>query len=67
MARKTMHYTDKTEDYVALMVERNAPRGLQMLLKHGFMSAPSELTLAEIFQHWQHHPRRGVRLDSWLL
>ncbi|MDO8249136.1 MAG: hypothetical protein Q7T78_05375 [Rhodoferax sp.] len=39
MARKTTHYTDKTVDYVALMVARNAPRGLQMLLKHGFMPA----------------------------
>lgn len=35
------HYVDKTVDYEALMVARNAPRWLQMLVKHGFVPAPA--------------------------
>lgn len=34
-------YVDKTVDYEALMVARNAPRWLQMLVKHGFVPAPA--------------------------
>ncbi|MGS0757040.1 IS110 family transposase, partial [Roseateles sp. GG27B] len=34
-------YEDKTVDYEALMVARNAPRWLQMLVKHGFVVKPS--------------------------
>ena len=34
-------YVDKTVDYEALMVARNAPRWLQMLVKHGFVPRPS--------------------------
>ena len=33
MLSKNTHYMDKTVDYEALMVARNAPRWLQMLLK----------------------------------
>ena len=33
MLGKNTHYVDKTVDYEALMVARNAPRWLQMLLK----------------------------------
>ena len=41
MLSKKTHYVDKTVDYEALMVARNAPRWLQMLVKHGFMPAPA--------------------------
>jgi transposase len=41
MLRKNIHYVDKTVDYEALMVARNAPRWLQMLVKHGFVPAPA--------------------------
>ena len=40
MLSKKTHYVDKTVDYEALMVARNAPRWLQMLIKHGFVPAP---------------------------
>lgn len=40
MLSKNTHYVDKTVDYEALMVARNAPRWLQMLVKHGFVPAP---------------------------
>ena len=39
MLSKKTHYVDKTVDYEALMVARNAPRWLQMLVKHGLMPA----------------------------
>lgn len=39
MLSKKTHYIDKTVDYEALMVARNAPRWLQMLVKHGFVAA----------------------------
>ncbi len=32
------HYEDKTVDYEALSVARNAPRWIKMLRKHGFMA-----------------------------
>ncbi len=32
------HYQDKTVDYEALSVSRNAPRWLKMLRKHGFIA-----------------------------
>ena len=32
------HYKDKTVDYEALSVARNAPRWMKMLRKHGFMA-----------------------------
>ena len=38
---KNTHYVDKTVDYEALMVARNAPRWLQMLVKHGFVPTPA--------------------------
>ncbi|EQD29966.1 transposase IS116/IS110/IS902 family protein, partial [mine drainage metagenome] len=41
MLSKKQHYVDKTVDYEALMVARNAPRWLQMLVKHGFVPAPA--------------------------
>lgn len=41
MLSKKQHYVDKTVDYEALMVARNAPRWLQMLVKHGFVPAPT--------------------------
>ena len=37
MLSKQAHYVDKTVDYEALMVARNAPRWLQMLVKHGYV------------------------------
>ena len=39
MLSKKTHHVDKTVDYEALMVARNAPRWLQMLVKHGFVPA----------------------------
>lgn len=39
MLSKKTHYVDKTVDYEALMVARNAPRWLQMLVKHGYVPA----------------------------
>lgn len=41
MLSKNTHYVDKTVDYEALMVARNAPRWLQMLVKHGFVPKPA--------------------------
>ena len=35
------HYQDKTVDYEALNVVRNAPRWNKMLRKHGFIAAPA--------------------------
>jgi hypothetical protein len=40
MLSKNTPYVDKTVDYEALMVARNAPRWLQMLVKQGFVPAP---------------------------
>ena len=34
------HYQDRSVDYEALTVARNAPRWLKMLKKHGFIPAP---------------------------
>ena len=34
-------YEDKSVDYEALSVARNAPRWIKMLHKHGYMSAPA--------------------------
>ena len=39
MLNKRAHYVDKTVGYEALMVARNAPRWLQMLVKHGYVPA----------------------------
>ena len=39
MLSKQKHYEDKSVDYEALMVARNAPRWLQMLVKHGYVPA----------------------------
>lgn len=39
MLSKHTHYVDKSVDYEALMVARNAPRWLQMLVKHGYVAA----------------------------
>jgi hypothetical protein len=41
MFSKNTHYVDKTVDYEALMVARNAPRWLQMRVKNGFVPAPA--------------------------
>jgi transposase len=41
MLSKNTHYVDKTVDYEVLMVAHNAPRWLQMLVKHGFVPAPA--------------------------
>ena len=41
MLSKNTHYADKTVDYEALMVARNAPRWLQMLVKHGYVQTPA--------------------------
>ncbi len=35
------HYQDKTVDYEALSVARNAPRWMKMLRKHGFIETPA--------------------------
>ncbi|AGA32468.1 transposase IS116/IS110/IS902 family protein [Thioalkalivibrio nitratireducens DSM 14787] len=32
-------YQDRTVDYEALVVQRNAPRWLKMLEKHGYLTA----------------------------
>ena len=39
MLSKQTHYKDKSVDYEVLMVARNAPRWLQMLVKHGYEPA----------------------------
>ncbi len=41
MQRKKTHYVVQTVDYKALMVARNAPRWLQLLVKHGLVPAPA--------------------------
>jgi len=35
------HYQDKEIDYEALNVQRNAPRWIKMLRKHGFIATPA--------------------------
>ena len=35
------HYQDKEVDYEALNVQRNAPRWIKMLRKHGFIATPA--------------------------
>lgn len=35
------HYQDQEVDYEALNVQRNAPRWIKMLRKHGFIAAPA--------------------------
>jgi transposase len=40
LARGT-HYQDRSVDYEALTVARNAPRWMKMLRKHGFMHTPA--------------------------
>ena len=35
------HYQDKEVDYEALNVQRNAPRWIKMLRKHGFIASPA--------------------------
>jgi len=39
MLNRQKHDEDKSVDYEALMVARNAPRWLQMLVKHGYVPA----------------------------
>ena len=39
MLSKGTHYVDRVVDYEALMVARNAPRWLQMLVRHGYVPA----------------------------
>lgn len=38
------HYQDRTIDYEALVVQRNAPRWIKMLEKHGFLPATTTIT-----------------------
>jgi hypothetical protein len=38
MLANTTPYQDRTVDYEALMVGRNAPRWLKMLAKHGYIA-----------------------------
>ena len=35
------HYQDRSIDYEALSVARNAPRWMKMLRKHGFIATPA--------------------------
>ena len=37
MLSKHAHYMDRSVDYEALIVAPNAPRWLQMLVKHGYV------------------------------
>ena len=39
MLKNNTPYRDKIVDYEALSVQRNAPRWIKMLVKHGFMPA----------------------------
>ena len=39
MLKNNTPYRDKVVDYEALSVQRNAPRWIKMLVKHGFMPA----------------------------
>lgn len=41
MLKNNTPYRDKVVDYEALSVQRNAPRWIKMLLKHGLMPAPT--------------------------
>ena len=41
MLKNNTPYRDKVVDYEALSVQRNAPRWIKMLVKHGFMPATS--------------------------
>lgn len=43
MLSRGTHYQDKSVDYEALSVARNAPRWMKMLVKHGFIAEPSPL------------------------
>ena len=38
MLAKATHYQDRSVDYEALSVARNAPRWIKMLRKHGFIA-----------------------------
>ena len=38
MLKNHTPYQDQAVDYEALLVQRNAPRWIKMLLKHGFIS-----------------------------
>ena len=41
MLSNATHYQDKEVDYEALNVQRNAPRWIKMLRKHGFIATPA--------------------------
>ncbi len=41
MLSNASHYQDKEVDYEALNVQRNAPRWIKMLRKHGFIATPA--------------------------
>jgi transposase len=41
MIRSGSHDQNKTVDYEALSVARNAPRCMEMLRKHGFIETPA--------------------------
>ena len=40
------HYQDRSADYEALSVARNAPRWIKMLRKHGFIATPAATAAA---------------------
>lgn len=42
MLSNSTPYQDKSVDYEALMVQRNAPRWIKMLVKHGFIPYPAQ-------------------------
>jgi transposase len=44
MLKNNTPYRDKVVDYEALSVQRNAPRWIKMLVKHGFMPATATAT-----------------------
>ena len=41
MLTSGLHYEDKTVDYEAMSVARNAPRWIKMLKRHGFIAQPA--------------------------
>jgi hypothetical protein len=38
MLKNHTHYQDRATDYEALIVQRNAPRWIKMLVKYGFIT-----------------------------
>jgi len=44
--KSSQPYHDRAVDYEALSVQRNAPRWMKMLIKHGFLEAGVSLVAA---------------------